>query len=54
MQLPQPVLTHPDLSNVPQHEELALGGWVSPRVTPSPAVYDPEAYFWKNVENHQT
>jgi peptide/nickel transport system substrate-binding protein len=51
---PQPVLTHADLSNVPQPEELALGGWVNPWVTPSPAVYDPEAYFWRNVENHQT
>ena len=50
---PQPVLTHPDLRNVPDRDQLALGGWVNPWVTPSPAVYDPEVYYWHDPGQHE-
>ncbi|GAA2758913.1 ABC transporter substrate-binding protein [Actinopolymorpha rutila] len=49
---PQLVLAHKDLRNVPRKENLALGGFVNPWQHPSPAVYDPEAYFWANPDQH--
>ena len=38
--------------NVPVKENLALGGFVNPRIHPTPAVYDPDTYFWDDPENH--
>lgn len=49
---PAIVLVRDGLSNVPNRENLALGGWVNPWILPSPAVYDPETYFWDNPEEH--
>jgi hypothetical protein len=49
---PRIVLAHRDLHNVPERENLALGGWVNPWILPSPAVYDPETYFWDDPEEH--
>jgi ABC-type transport system substrate-binding protein len=49
---PQLVLAHKDLRNVPRKENLALGGFVNPWQHPSPAVYDPETYFWVNPAEH--
>lgn len=49
---PRIVLVHADLRNVPARENLALGGWVNPWILPSPAVYDPETYYWNNPESH--
>ncbi|WP_020577607.1 ABC transporter substrate-binding protein [Actinopolymorpha alba] len=49
---PQVVLAREGLGNVPQRENLALGGWVNTWILPSPAVYDPETYFWSNPEEH--
>jgi hypothetical protein len=31
---------------------LALGGFVSPWIHPTPAIYDPETYYWENPEEH--
>ncbi|WP_460523105.1 ABC transporter substrate-binding protein [Flindersiella endophytica] len=52
--VPRIVLAHQDLQNVPRKENLALGGWVNPWILPSPAVYDPETYFWSNPDKHST
>ena len=51
---PQLVLAHQDLKNVPRREDLAQNGWVNPWIHPTPAVYDPEAYYWENPEAHST
>ena len=50
---PRIVLTRKELHNVPKKENLALGGWVNPWILPSPAVYDPELYFWDKPEEHK-
>jgi peptide/nickel transport system substrate-binding protein len=49
-----PTLTvaHKDLRNVPVRENLAMGGFSQPWIHPTPAVYDPETYFWANPERH--
>jgi peptide/nickel transport system substrate-binding protein len=49
---PATVLLHNDLRNVPTRENLALGGFTNPWILPSPAIYDPETYFWDNPEKH--
>ncbi|QGN34874.1 ABC transporter substrate-binding protein [Microlunatus sp. Gsoil 973] len=49
---PQSVIIKKDLRNVPRKENLALGGFVNPWIHPTPAVYDPECYFWNNPEEH--
>ena len=51
---PQAIVQHPDLRNIPRRENLALGGWTNPWILPSPAVYDPELYYWDNPEAHTT
>ncbi|MDQ3931123.1 MAG: ABC transporter substrate-binding protein [Chloroflexota bacterium] len=47
---PQIVLRRQGLQNVPRREDLALGGMVNTWAHPTPAVYDPEAYFWESPE----
>ncbi|HVX44844.1 MAG TPA: hypothetical protein VHC49_13210, partial [Mycobacteriales bacterium] len=49
---PQPVIHHNDLRNVPTRDNLAQHGVVNTWDLPCPAVYDPEAYFWSNPEQH--
>ncbi|MEQ4205093.1 ABC transporter substrate-binding protein [Actinopolymorpha sp. B17G11] len=49
---PRIVLVRDGLKNVPTRENLALGGWVNPWILPSPAVYDPETYFWEKPDEH--
>jgi peptide/nickel transport system substrate-binding protein len=49
---PRIVLVREGLNNVPKRENLALGGFVNPWILPSPAVYDPETYYWNNPEEH--
>jgi peptide/nickel transport system substrate-binding protein len=49
---PRLVLVRDGLKNVPTRENLALGGWVNPWIPPSPAVYDPETYFWDKPDEH--
>ncbi|MEJ7654720.1 MAG: ABC transporter substrate-binding protein [Chloroflexia bacterium] len=46
------VLVKQGLMNVPRREDLALGGFVNPWSLPSPAVYDPETYYWDNPAEH--
>jgi peptide/nickel transport system substrate-binding protein len=41
-----------DLANVPKAENLALGGDINDWEAPSPAMYDPECWFWTNPEQH--
>jgi peptide/nickel transport system substrate-binding protein len=36
------------LRNIPRKENLALGGLVNPWGHPTPAVYDPECFYWEN------
>ncbi len=41
------------LKNVPTRDNLALGGMTNPWGHPTPAVYDPESFFWDAPEDHQ-
>ena len=49
---PQVIVIKTDLRNVPRKEDLAQGGVAEPWIHPTPAVYDPEAYFWDNPDQH--
>jgi peptide/nickel transport system substrate-binding protein len=49
---PSIVLVKEDLKNVPTQEDLALGGFVSPWLHPTPAVYDPESWYFENPDAH--
>jgi peptide/nickel transport system substrate-binding protein len=49
---PQVMIAKKDLRNVPRKENLALGGFVNPWIHPTPAVYDPETYYWENPDQH--
>lgn len=45
-------LAHRDLRNVPDAGQLAQGGMAGPWTHPTPAVYDPETWFWSNPDAH--
>jgi peptide/nickel transport system substrate-binding protein len=49
---PLPFLVKAGLGNVPQQTDLALGGFCGPWIHPTPAVYDPETWFWDNPSQH--
>jgi peptide/nickel transport system substrate-binding protein len=49
---PQVVVVKTELRNVPAKENLTLGGFVNTWGLPTPAVYDPETYFWDNPAAH--
>jgi peptide/nickel transport system substrate-binding protein len=49
---PRIVLVREGLKNVPRREDLPLGGYVNTWIHPTPAAYDPEAYYWENPEEH--
>ena len=49
---PRIVLYKEGLMNVPKREDLALHGFVNTWIHPTPAVYDPEAYYWDNPQEH--
>lgn len=40
------------LKNVPEKENLSRGGLGNPWTHPTPAVYDPEAWFWDHPKKH--
>jgi peptide/nickel transport system substrate-binding protein len=50
--IPRMILVKKDLKNVPTHDDLATGGFVDFWAHPTPAVYDPEAFYWDNPEQH--
>lgn len=50
---PSVILAKDGLKNVPKRADLALGGFTGPWIIPAPAVYDPEAYFWDNPDQHK-
>ncbi len=50
---PQVVVKRTDLKNVPAKDNLALGGFVNPWIHPTPAVYDIEAFYWDNPDQHK-
>ncbi len=47
---PRIVLVRQELLNVPQRDDLALGGFLNPWSVPAPAMYDPESWYWENPE----
>ncbi|MFC7623208.1 ABC transporter substrate-binding protein [Microlunatus sp. GCM10028923] len=47
---PTVVVAKRALRNVPRRDNLALGGFVNPWVHPTPAVYDPECWFWEDPD----
>ncbi|MFD2081861.1 peptide/nickel transport system substrate-binding protein [Actinopolymorpha cephalotaxi] len=49
---PQVTMSKRDLRNVPTREQLAQGGMVNTWAHPTPAVYDPEVYFWDDPAKH--
>lgn len=52
---PRIILVKKGLMNVPTRDDLlkeGLGGFVNPWIIPSPAVYDPETWYWDNPEAH--
>jgi peptide/nickel transport system substrate-binding protein len=49
---PRIILVKEGLLNVPKREDLALGGFVNPWIHPTPAVYDPETWFWDDPAAH--
>jgi len=51
---PNVVVVKGDLGNVPRKENLAQGGLMNPWGHPTPAVYDPETFFWPDPTKHTT
>ncbi|SDT33497.1 peptide/nickel transport system substrate-binding protein [Microlunatus soli] len=49
---PQVVVVKKGLQNVPTKANLAQGGFVNPWIHPTPAVYDPECWFWDQPDDH--
>jgi peptide/nickel transport system substrate-binding protein len=52
---PRIILVKEGLLNVPTREDLlaeGLGGFVNPWIIPSPAVYDPETWYWDDPAAH--
>ena len=49
---PTIVLVREGMNNVPAQENLTLGGFTVPAIHPTPAVYDPESWYWENPEEH--
>jgi peptide/nickel transport system substrate-binding protein len=54
---PRLVLVKQGLMNVPTKDDLGpkngyQGGFVNPWIIPSPAVYDPETYYWDKPDQH--
>ena len=49
---PRVLIIKRDLKNVPRHDNLALGGFTNPWIHPTPAVYDPECFYWETPEDH--
>jgi peptide/nickel transport system substrate-binding protein len=49
---PRIVLFSSDLKNWPKRADLAQGGFVNPWIHPTPAVYDPETWYFENPEAH--
>jgi peptide/nickel transport system substrate-binding protein len=53
---PRIILVKEGLMNVPTHDDLTkwgLGGFVNPWIHPTPAVYDPETWFFDNPDAHK-
>jgi peptide/nickel transport system substrate-binding protein len=48
----RPFIVKNGLMNVPKKEDLALGGFTDPWIHPTPAVYDPETWFWDDPSKH--
>jgi len=51
---PRPVIKKKKLMNFPARDQLFLGGFMNPWIHPTPAVYDIEAFYWDDPENHAT
>ena len=49
---PRAFIVKKGLLNVPKREDLALGGFTDPWIHPTPAVYDPETWFWDDPAAH--
>lgn len=50
---PNVILVHEELRNVPKREDLTLHGFSNPWSHPTPAVYDPETWYYENPEAHK-
>ena len=46
---PRIIIVSKDLENVPQREQLKLGGFCNPWIIPYPAITNPETFSFKNV-----
>jgi peptide/nickel transport system substrate-binding protein len=50
---PRLALVKQGLMNVPKRDDLHLKGFGNPWIHPTPAVYDPETWFWDDPTQHQ-
>jgi peptide/nickel transport system substrate-binding protein len=50
---PTVVVAKTELRNVPNQKNLMQGGLTGPWGHPTPAVYDPELFFWQNPTAHK-
>ncbi len=53
---PRIILVKEGLMNLPTHDDLTawgLGGFVNPWIHPTPAVYEPGAWFFSNPDEHK-
>ena len=51
--IPYPTVKKTGLRNVPMKENLALGGFSDPWIHPTPAVYDPQTFYWDSPDEHK-
>jgi len=49
---PQVIIVKNGLKNVPRTDNLKLHGFVNPWIHPTPAVYDPETWYWDSPDQH--
>jgi len=50
---PRVLVFNKGIKNAPQRDDLALKGFVNPWIHPTPAVYDPETWYWDNPDAHR-
>jgi len=50
--MPRLLIVNKDMRNVPTREDLATGGFGNPWITPHPAIWNPEIFYYENPEDH--
>jgi peptide/nickel transport system substrate-binding protein len=50
--MPRLLHVNKDMRNVPTRDDLATGGFGNPWITPHPAIWNTEIFYWENPEDH--